>query len=283
LSFNLSINELEENLQSLHLDLQSCIKVSEEAINLILHSVNTVKAEICKKGFDTKEDEIFFFKYLKPRLFSKLIYYSKILNIETKKPKGSDEAQRKYLLNELDNLQRFFSSNLEFYQYYRTGATYLDDKYFLRGKFDVRLSLDTFFFTCDPDFSTTHDYKVARILANDLLEIYLKEQLEYIERHEMPLLKPQVAPKVKLSWTDSKVALIEVLYALHYQGCLNNGTADLKEIAAYFEVIFNVDLGDFYRTYLELRQRKKGRTKFIDGLQVMLNKKMDEQEHNDLL
>jgi hypothetical protein len=73
------------------------------------------------------------------------------------------------------------------------------------------------------------------------------------------------------------------LYALHYQGCLNNGTADLKEIAAYFEVIFNVDLGDFYRTYLELRQRKKGRTKFIDGLQVMLNKKMDEQEHNDLL
>ena len=98
-----------------------------------------------KYKFKSSKEEIEFFKVLKPQIFSKLIFHTKVLNIDTKRPKGTDRTQKKYLLKELDNLHRFFDNNLEFYQYYRTGAAYLDDKYFLRGKYDIRLSLDTFF------------------------------------------------------------------------------------------------------------------------------------------
>ena len=42
-------------------------------------------------------------------------------------------------------------------------------------------------------------------------------------------------PNVKLTWTGSKVALIELIYALHTEGVFNNGAADLKNIAEYFE------------------------------------------------
>lgn len=218
-------------------------------------------------------EEIKFFKEIKPLFFSKLIYQTKVLNIETKRPKGTDRTQRRYLLNELDNLHRFFDNNLDFYQYYRTGAIYLDDKYFLRGKYDIRLSLDTFFYMSD------HDFKVSKILANDLLEIYLKEQLASLDRKEIMATKNQSLPKVKLTWTDSKSALIETIYALYYQGSFNNGTADIKDIANYFEAVFNIDLGDVYRSWYSIRGRKTEETIYLDGLTKILKKKID-QENN---
>ena len=41
---------------------------------------------------------------------------------------------------------------------------------------------------------------------------------------------------------------------------------DIRLIAEYFEAVFNVDLGNFYHTYLEIKNRKINRTKFLDTL-----------------
>ncbi|WP_293872270.1 RteC domain-containing protein [Flavobacterium sp.] len=268
----------EEKLKFLSLEIENSIKNSEIAINIVLKSVELLKKIVINSNFKNQSEEIKFFKVTKPQLFSKLIYHTKVLKIETKRPKGTDRTQRKYLLNELDNLNRFFDNNLEFYQYYRTGATFLDEKYFLRGKYDIRLSLDTFFFASDPEFNTSHDYRISKILANDLLEIYLKEQLAILDRKEIMTAKTQTTPKVKLTWTDSKSSLIELLYALHYQGSFNNGNADIKEIANYFEVIFNIDLGDVYRSWYSIRSRKMETTIFLDSLKTILQKKIEQEE-----
>ena len=42
--------------------------------------------------------------------------------------------------------------------------------------------------------------------------------------------------------------------------------------------MFNIDLGDFYHSYLELKARKMNRTKFLDSLRDALIKRMDEQD-----
>lgn len=34
-------------------------------------------------------------------------------------------------------LKMFFDNNLDFYKYYRTNITYMDDKYFIRGNYDI--------------------------------------------------------------------------------------------------------------------------------------------------
>lgn len=81
-----------------------------------------------------------------------------------------------------------------------------------------------------------------------------------------------------LNWTGSKVALIELIYALQYQGIFDNGNCDIGLIAKYFESTFNVNLGNFYQTYLELRTRKVNPTKFLDALREGLIRKMDEQD-----
>lgn len=87
--------------------------------------------------------------------------------------------------------------------------------------------------------------------------------------------KSQRKPNIKLMWTGSKVALIELLYALQSEGVFNNGAVDLKDIAEYFEHIFEIDLGQYRRAFLEIRARKSERTKFITSLNETLLKRID--------
>jgi len=123
-------------------------------------------------------------------------------------------------------------------------------------------------------FSTSHDFKVAKILANDLIQLYLENQLIMIENKDNNE-KSQHKPNVKITWTAPKVSLTELLYALHSQGVFNNGAVDFKDIAEYFENIFEIDLGQYRRTFLEIRTRKTDRTKFITSLNETLIKRMD--------
>ena len=89
---------------------------------------------------------------------------------------------RKFYHSELDKLKTYFDDNLDFYRYYRTGNTCLDKKYFLRGKHDIRLTLDSFYFQADHRFTTSHDFKVAQIMANDLIQVYLEGEIHKLEK-----------------------------------------------------------------------------------------------------
>ena len=267
-----TLQKLEDDIRELAIELDNPILLSELAIKLIVKSLKEIKEFVLKRGFENDEEEIHFFKKKKPNVLSKLIYYNTIHKIETKRPYGGDKAIKKYLNNELSKIKRYFDNNLEFYKYYRTNSTYLDHKYFVRGKHDIKLSLDTYYFESDHSFSTSHDYKVAKIIANDLIQVYLEDQLFNTTQ------KLKVFAPTSLIWTDSKTALIELIYALHSQAVFNNGNADIKLIAKYFEYTFNIDLGDFYHTFLELRNRKTNSTKFLDLLREGLHRKIHEQE-----
>lgn len=268
------LTDLNEQLNFIDLEIDNPIKKCENAIDIILKSINAVKKIISKNNFKSDSDEIHFFKEVKPLFTSKLIYYNMIYKIEMKRPNGGNRILKKYYNNELSKLKAFFDNELEFYQYYRSGSIYLDYKYFQRGKFDIKLALDNFYFEADTTFSTSHDFKVARILANDLIQLYLENQLIIIENKDTSE-KSQRKPNIKLMWTGSKVALTELLYALHSEGVFNNGAIDLKDIAEYFEHIFEIDLGQYRRAFLEIRARKSERTKFITSLNETLLKRMD--------
>lgn len=93
------------------------IKRSEKSIEIIVNALNNLKKLIVKYNLKSQNEEILFFKEVKLIIFSKLIYNTSVLRIEKKRPKGTDASKKKYLLNELDNLNRYFDANLDFYQY----------------------------------------------------------------------------------------------------------------------------------------------------------------------
>ena len=267
--YNETYLKLETAIQELEIETDCPIKRIEAVIHHIIQSLADLKDFVLKNDFKNMEEEIHFFKYQKPIIVSKLIYYNAVYKIETKKPYGEKQI-KKFLNKELNKLKKFFDSNIDFYKYYRSGNSFLDENFFIRGKHDIRLWLDTFYFEADHRFSTSHDYKVAKILANDLIQVYLEDQLN--NKHYK-----KANSKSPLSWTGSKTALTELIYALYAQGVFNNGNTDIKLIAKTFESTFNIDLGDFYHTFMELKARKINRTKFLDILCEALIKKMDEQ------
>ncbi|MCT3651564.1 RteC domain-containing protein [Elizabethkingia anophelis] len=271
--YNETLCKLETAINELEIEADCPLQRIEAVIDLIVNCLAEVKEYVLKTGFKNVHEEIRFFKFQKPTIVSKLIYYNAVYKIETKKPYGAKPI-RKFLNGELKKLKRHFDNNLEFYKYYRTNNSYLDEKLFVRGKHDIKLCLDTYYFQSDQTFSTSHDYKVAKIIANDLIQVYLEDQINNINQK-------RVSHNSSLNWTGSKTALTELIYALYAQGIFDNGNADIKVIAKTFEIAFNISLGDFYHTYLELKSRKMNRTKFLDSLRDALICKMDEKEERE--
>jgi len=264
-----TLSKLEAEINKLEIEENCTIQRIETVIYLIVNALSEIKEYVLVTGFKTINEEIHFFKYQKPFIVSKLIYYNAIYKIETRRPYGNKRI-KKYFTKELKKLKRFFENNLDFYKYYRSNNSFVDENFFVRGKHDIRLWLDTFYFEADHRFSTSHDYKVAKIIANDLIQVYLENRLNNINQKK--------SSDISLNWTASKTALTELIYALYSHGVFNNGNTDIKLIAKAFEDAFNIDLGDFYHTFMELKARKINRTKFLDSLCEALIKKMDEQD-----
>jgi len=253
---------------------KNILKKSLDASHILGNAFDRLKEFIISYKFKDENEEILFFKEIKPKIFCHLIYYRKVYNIEMHRPVASVEAQKEYLKKKMDAIHEFNNKILDFYRYYRSGATYLDAAYFVRGKPDTEQYLETFYYERDPQFSTNADFKVAKIIANDMLQAYLLSELELLDNHLQKSTKSPF-PKVKLTWTDSKTDLIELIYALDTEGCFNNGKVPLIQIAAYFEIIFNIDLGNnIARNFYDMRIRNQP-TPFLDRLREEILKRME--------
>ena len=138
------------------------LKKSLEASRVLGEAFDRLKQYIIGYRFQNDDEEIKFFKEIKPRLFCRLIYYRKLYNIEMNRPVGSIEAQREYLDAHVRAINAYTQKRLDFIRYFRSGATHLDSLYFLRGQTDTEQYLETFYYELDPQFSTNADFKVAK-------------------------------------------------------------------------------------------------------------------------
>lgn len=266
------LEELQKNLHFLSLEQDNTIKLCEEGVRICNRALEKCKNYLIQKEFKTKAEEIKFFKELKPVITSKLKYYHLVFKLENGKPQ-SEEAQKLYYEKELASIDNYFQSNIEFITYYKTGNEYMDVNYFTRSNTEVNLMADDNYYLSDKKFSTPYDSKVALMIAYELLAIYIRNEIKKIEKRAgMEPIKPYYKTLV---WTDSKVSLVELIYALHISGCFNRGTLEIKELAETISEIFHIDIGDFYRTWAEIKSRKDT-TKFLDALKTTLDNKIKE-------
>ena len=268
--------QIEVDISEIDLYGYDIIETSLSMVHKLQTVLDELRAKIQTYIFPTKEDEILFFKTQKPEILARLLFFYKIYRIETQCPNGSDEGIRNYINRELDNLTYFFNRNLDFYQYYRSHSTMYDKYYFVRGKADIRLCADSAQFDKDPNFSTGYDYTVAKILANEMLRIYLNQRLQLLEKKQLTNDIKISLSDFKLKWTGTKSEAIEWGYGLFAAKTLNYGNATIKEVMAFVETAFDIELGDYYRTYLSLKNRKKDRTAFFTFIMEQLQKRMDD-------
>lgn len=217
--------------------------------------------------FKNEAEEIEFFKTIKPRLYHRLIYYRKVYNIEMNRPVGV-ESQKAYLIDEIKSINRYNTKRSDFVRYYRSGLTHLDSLYYLRGRIDTALYLESFHYERDPMFSTNADFKVARIMANELLLTYLTKESEALERQQME----KSLPRVRITWMGTKTELYEQIFAWNSRKVF--GDVPLSRLLDYVSAVFNIELNPNYsRTFADMRIRNK-QTPFLDSLKEALIKRM---------
>ncbi len=268
-------NKLTLELKDLLTESPPTLQQLEQAVKLCVTYEGRLKDFFKKHPPPAPEEEIRFFKVIKPRLLSQLIYYQKRYQLESQKPFGGPEKLEAYYSRELENIYTSYERSMDLYQYYKAGKTYLDRQYFLRCPQHPDLTSDSYFFDRDPEFSTSHDFKLARMIANERLAEYLTDVLENFGKQPgQSRLEAETSDRA-LYWTASKADLTELVYALQSVGCLNSGSVEVKTIAAFLEHQFQMPLGNVYRTFLELRGRKKNRTPFLDRLREKLIERMD--------
>lgn len=271
--------EMNEALNQIAMTSENELLRAEQSYYAVRDTIRKLKEFILGYDFSDKEEEIRFFKEIKPSFEKELIYFTEMFYIESGKPVGSREIQLQYYNQALEPVRLFFGRNQFLYTYYRTGKTQFDEQFFLREASDEQL-LPEDTQDIDPRFSTVHGFKIARLQALEQLRDYIQQALRKIENGDM--IPPEGKDKAfKSHWTDSKAALIELAYALHSRGSINQGKGDVKQIISDLEILFNIRLGNFYRTFQNMRIRKKNRTAYLDILKDSLEKRMDETDMGD--
>ncbi len=86
------------------METDNLVLKSEKTLEICIESINKLKKLISKYNFKSQQEEILFFKEIKPQFNSKTIYYNTIYKIETKKLYEGYHFVKKYYNNKRPDL-----------------------------------------------------------------------------------------------------------------------------------------------------------------------------------
>lgn len=271
------IDKFNQKLASIQSDKRISLKKSNEGIHLCNNALYLLKEIVEKHGFENVKAEIHFFKKIKSEPLSSLVYFSEVRSCELLMPKIGVNNQLSFLKKKIRRINKFFNRNWDFVHYMEQELNYLDKQYFTREnqEFPVYALPEACYL--DPKFFTSKDMLWARVKGMNHFIVYVKSLIIEIglqnkEQH------PQHQFAKPLQWTSSKAALTELIYALYVTKAVNNGKDDIKSIATNFEMLFDINLDNLYKTYFEIKARKGRRTRFLEELAERFNEKMENDD-----
>jgi hypothetical protein len=258
------------------------MRTADEAYQMILflkEMLSSIKAEVSQEGFNTEQEEIDFFKSIKPQVLGKLIYYNKIFRIETTCPVDNGKMYYNYFESQFKTLKAEYTESIcneDFYRYYRAGRTDRDHSYFRLGQINYHEGLKSGVFEIDVNFSTYYDNKIAHIIGNELLYTYLLNKIDLEENQNMILRSGDTSKDI--SWTNSQTALIELIYALYASNSISHGNLGIRKMALIFQVLFRIPLHDVHHAFHRMKTRSGSRTIFLDQLKQALEEYMEKDK-----
>ena len=263
--------ETDDAIKEIESSDSNILKKSLEASHILGDAFDNLKKFILSYEFRSEEEEITFFKEIKPKFCYRLIYYRKLYNIEINRPVTATCKQKEYLFEELDAIHKYTNKRLDFVRYYRSGSTHLDSLYFLRGRVDTEQYLETFYYELDPNFSTNCDFKVAKIMANDMLSAYLMGEIELLTDNGVKIVTNGF-PVTKITWMGSKAELQEQVFSWDSAGSF--GKVPLTQLSDYIQNVFNIQLDRNLSRSLDDLKIRLSPTPFLDKLKDALLRRM---------
>lgn len=233
-----------------------------------------------KHPFESPEEEIRFFKTIKPKFYQWLIYYVELYTVHTSRPMESGEALLHHYTDQLKYYRRSLHQYEFYYQYYKMAAVELDHQYFMRNA-EIPPVMIPEVPEVDPIFGTAMEYLFSKFMAYESLQEHLLKEAGKLSGNTASNIA-DLEDGIELNWTGETINLLELAYGLHYTKQINNGQASIIDIVRKMERLFKVNIGRPYRRLSEIRQRKRlSRTKYIDEMGRAINKKMEDDDAYD--
>lgn len=205
------MQEVKGKISATDLNGEYIIDDCKNLLVFLKEKLSELKFYVETHPFVSEAEEIAFFKYRKPALLGRLIYFYEILRIETRRPLDV-EMPDEYYLRCQEEQKLFFDRHGSFYQYYRSGVCYWDRHYFLRGRQEE--GFDVYHPDKDSTFSTGYDRLVARITAMEMLYAFLTERRRFCLQRTDDCTPGLVNVKGGFKRTGTLVGLVELVYGL---------------------------------------------------------------------
>lgn len=155
-------------------DIEQCFQLANLHWNKVKKKLNTYR-------FKNEENEIEFFKTIKPRFTSEIEYYSFLYHSLIFEPDGTDAAID-FWSREYGRLQRFEEDNKSFLLCYQDDGCEMTPYYFLCKYYVPKNALDIKMYDAGTTAITNGDHLVACFLALKRYQPYAKKQLESLSK-----------------------------------------------------------------------------------------------------
>jgi hypothetical protein len=242
-----------------------------QAIDIAINKLNEIAGKL---QFATKEEEIYFFKHVKPEILACRIEEVMRYNLDVNVPIGTNELKLKYYEDELRARQSYFRLNAFHYQYYKNGLSDLDHLYFRRDAAPLAMPVDEIA-EYQSEFSTPLTYLFAKFIAYEHIQYYILQQIALLKYPESQLSRiGSTDPEIK--WTGDSVNIVELAYGIWLTGQLNNGNASLNQIVRWLEANLHISIGIIQRRFSEIERRKRlSPTRYIDQMKEAILQKIE--------
>jgi hypothetical protein len=271
------LSKLSENLSSAR-SIDSPLERLTEVLKSTDETMSALKEFALSHAFKDEQEQIEFFKHIKPAILSNRIEETLCYNLTVNKPIGTPEIQLDYFEEELRALQSFFRMNSFHYQYYKNHFSELDNSFFLPGSPPLKVPIADIITDSDAEFSTPMSYLFSKFIAYENTQYFIIEQIAALQE---PGLKKVSVPgdrAEELKWTGDSINIVELAYGLWLTGQLNNGNASLNQIVRWLETNFQVNIGIVQRRFAEIQKRKRlSPTKYIDLMRDNILQKIENE------
>lgn len=124
--------QMNSALSTISIQADSTLKSTERSYRNVQQAMQELKTFIIQYSFKNQQEEIHFFKDIKPRFLKELIFFEELYYIESSRPVASKIQIEQYLNTHLEQINEFFRRNHSLHTYYRMGEDYKDMQYFTR-------------------------------------------------------------------------------------------------------------------------------------------------------
>lgn len=243
----------------------SPLQQTEVAIPVCVEYLRQLKVLLRKYRTLPRQLEISFFKEIKPRFVCEYLFNVLVYRLHYDWPVGTVKKQQLYLDQVLSQIGLYFEKHHQFYCYHRKNCNHLDNIYFVRWQQDIDPTTDQLFSGTDPNYNTSRDMQLGKILAYTRFQDYVQEQLYTLSQPPKPASRSSGLPSIV--WRETNSSFIELVYGIFLTGATD---ADIKTLVHVLGIVFNVKIKNEYDVFQHNKNRKLAPTKYIDKMKTCL-------------